>query len=86
MVLVGSEEAVDDPQPIHPQHMLERAHIMRGRKRQIRQGRGGSMTPSKRGRRMSSNVDMPMLPPPQPAPPPEPVEKPDAHMCLKVIR
>lgn len=77
---------MDDPQPMHTHHqMLDRTQAMRGRKRQMRSPRGGGpMIASKRGRRMSSNVDMPMMPPPQPQVPPEPVEKPDANMCLKV--
>lgn len=78
---------MDDPQPMHTHHQLaglDRSQVMRGRKRTVRQSRGGAVVPSKRGRRMSSGVDMPMMPPPQPSQPPEPVEKPDANMCLKV--
>lgn len=70
---------------MHAHHQLiDRSQAMRGRKRAVRQSRGGSIVPSKRGRRLSNNVDIPMMPPPQPAPPPEPIEKPDANMCLKV--
>lgn len=76
---------MDDPQPMHSHHQMLERQALRGRKRQIRSPRGGgNMMPSKRGRRMSSNVDIPMMPPPQPAAPPEPIEKPDANMCLKV--
>lgn len=79
----GQEENVDDPQPMH--HILDRSPSMRGRKRSMRQSRGGA---TKRGRRMSHHqVDMPMMQHhqvQQPPPPPEPVEKPDANMCLKV--
>lgn len=43
------------------------------------------VNPSKRGRRTSGSVDVPMLPPPEPVPAPRiEVEKPDANMCLKV--
>lgn len=42
-------------------------------------------TPSKRGRRASGSVDVPLLAPSEPVPPPRiEVEKPDANMCLKV--
>ncbi|XP_031831357.2 zinc finger protein without children isoform X1 [Nomia melanderi] len=45
-------------------------------------------TPNKRGRRVSTTNDMPLMPPPEPQPPPqpriiEPMEKPDANMALK---
>lgn len=58
----------------------------RGRKRAIRGGRNSSGgNQSKRGRRTSGSVDVPMLPPPEPVAPPRiEVEKPDANMCLKV--
>lgn len=78
-ITVGTEEAVDDPQPMH--HIMERQAV-RGRKRP---GRPPKNTGSKRGRRASSQMEIPMMAPPQPPPPPEPVEKPDANMCLKVI-
>lgn len=70
---------MDDPQPMH--QLIDR-QALRGRKRANRPAR--NINPSKRGRRMSSHVDMPLLPPPQPQQPPEPIEKPDANMCLKV--
>lgn len=75
----ASEEAVDDPQPIH--QIMERQSF-RGRKRGMRNTR--QSTPSKRGRRMSHASDMPIMAPPQPPTPQEPIEKPDANMCLKV--
>lgn len=75
----GTEEAVDDPQPMH--QIMERQSF-RGRKRGVRSGRHSGQ--SKRGRRMSQAVDMPIMAPPQPPPPQEPIEKPDANMCLKV--
>lgn len=58
----------------------------RGRKRSVRGSRNSTGgTPSKRGRRTSGSVDVPLLPPPEPVPPPRiEVEKPDANMCLKV--
>lgn len=58
----------------------------RGRKRVMRGGRNSSgPNQSKRGRRTSSSIDAPMMPPPEPVPPPRiEVEKPDANMCLKV--
>ncbi|KAL0275450.1 UNVERIFIED_CONTAM: hypothetical protein PYX00_003289 [Menopon gallinae] len=70
----------DDPDQVQVMPMN------RGRKRSMRGGRnssGGSQ--SKRGRRISgSNVDVPIMPPPEPVPPPRiEVEKPDANMCLK---
>ncbi|KAJ8918744.1 hypothetical protein NQ315_015064 [Exocentrus adspersus] len=72
------DENVDDPQPMH--HIMERSQSARGRKRGMRQSRGGA----KRGRRMSHQVDMPIMQQiQQPPPPPEPAEKPDANMCLK---
>ncbi|KAJ8980599.1 hypothetical protein NQ317_018727 [Molorchus minor] len=50
------EENVDDPQPMHP-HIMERTPSMRGRKRGMRQSRGGN---AKRGRRMShQQVEIP---------------------------
>ncbi|CAH1980548.1 unnamed protein product [Acanthoscelides obtectus] len=76
----GQEEGVDEHHPMH-QHMMDRNAAARGRKRGIRQNRGGSAP--KRGRRMSHQVDMPMMQQQQPPPQPEPVEKPDANMCLK---
>lgn len=76
------DENVDDPQPMH--HMMERSASVKGRKRGMRQSRGGA----KRGRRMSHHqVDIPIMQHhqiQQPPPPPEPAEKPDANMCLKV--
>lgn len=75
----ASEEAVDDPQPMH--QMMERQSF-RGRKRGIRNQRQN--TPSKRGRRMSHASDMPIMAPPQHPAQQEPIEKPDANMCLKV--
>lgn len=77
----GQEENIDDPQPMHPM-IADRSPSVRGRKRGMRQSRGGA----KRGRRMSHHqVDMPMMQHQiqQPAPA-EPIEKPDANMCLKV--
>ncbi|XP_056646796.1 zinc finger MYM-type protein 3 isoform X2 [Diorhabda sublineata] len=78
----NQDENVDDPQPLH-HHMIDRSPSARGRKRGMRQSRGGA----KRGRRMSHHqVDMPMMQHhqvQQPPPPPEPAEKPDANMCLK---
>ncbi|XP_060536825.1 zinc finger MYM-type protein 2 isoform X2 [Cylas formicarius] len=76
----GTEENVDDPQPMH-HHLMERSPL-RGRKRGIR---GNPRGQSKRGRRMSHHqVDIPMMQQvQQPPPPPEPQEKPDANMCLK---
>lgn len=78
----AQDENVDDPQPMH-HHMMDRSPSARGRKRGMRQSRGGA----KRGRRMSHHqVDMPMMQHhqvQQPPPPPEPAEKPDANMCLK---
>ncbi|XP_072402931.1 zinc finger MYM-type protein 3-like isoform X2 [Diabrotica undecimpunctata] len=75
------DENVDETQPMH--HMMERSPSARGRKRGMRQSRGGT----KRGRRMSHHqVDMPMMQHhqvQQPPPPSEPAEKPDANMCLK---
>ncbi|CAL7937189.1 unnamed protein product [Xylocopa violacea] len=58
----------------------------RGRKRVVPYK--SRSTPSKRGRRVSSANDMPLMPPPEPQPPPqsriiEPIEKPDANMALK---
>ncbi|GLV41688.1 without children [Carabus blaptoides fortunei] len=76
--VVSTEESVDDPQPMH--QLIDR-QALRGRKRANRPAR--NINPSKRGRRMSSHVEMPLLPPPQPQQPPEPIEKPDANMCLK---
>ncbi|CAH1153839.1 unnamed protein product [Phaedon cochleariae] len=78
------DETVDDPQPMHPHQMLDsRSPSVRGRKRGLRQPRGGA----KRGRRMShQQVDLPMMQhhqAQQAQPPPEPTEKPDANMCLK---
>lgn len=78
----SQEENVDDPQPMHPM-IADRSPSVRGRKRGMRQPRGGA----KRGRRMSHHqVDMPMMQHQiqQPPAPPEPIEKPDANMCLKV--
>nr|CAD7589991.1 unnamed protein product [Timema genevievae] len=75
-----NDESEDDPEPVH---VPERASY-RGRKRTLRSSsqRGGA---SKRGRRASSTVDVPLLPPPEPTPPPRiEQEKPDANMCLKV--
>ncbi|XP_050497308.1 zinc finger MYM-type protein 3 isoform X2 [Diabrotica virgifera virgifera] len=76
------DENVDETQPMH-HHMMERSPSARGRKRGMRQARGGT----KRGRRMSHHqVDMPMMQHhqvQQPPPPSEPAEKPDANMCLK---
>lgn len=80
----GQDENVDDPQPIHPMIAAERAPSVRGRKRGMRQPRGGA----KRGRRMShQHADMPLMSHQiqHPPAPPEPIEKPDANMCLKVI-
>lgn len=81
-LVVQTEEAVDDPQqPMHP--MMDRQAIRGGRKRPARSPR--SLVPgAKRGRRLSTHVEMPLLPPPAPSQPPEPIEKPDANMCLKV--
>ncbi|CAH0561946.1 unnamed protein product [Brassicogethes aeneus] len=76
------EESVDESQPMHPHQMMERA-ALRGRKRGMRQPKPSG---AKRGRRMSQNVDMPMMQTQaqsQAPPPPEPAEKPDANMCLK---
>lgn len=77
----AQDENVDDPQPMH---MMERSASVKGRKRGMRQARGGA----KRGRRMShQQVDIPIMQHhqiQQPPPPPEPAEKPDANMCLKV--
>ncbi|XP_033192634.1 zinc finger protein without children isoform X2 [Bombus vancouverensis nearcticus] len=58
----------------------------RGRKRMVPYK--PRSTPNKRGRRVSSTNDMPLMPPPEPQPPPqpriiEPIEKPDANMALK---
>nr|CAD7404180.1 unnamed protein product [Timema cristinae] len=74
-----NDESEDDPEPVH---VPERTSY-RGRKRTLRSSsqRGGA---SKRGRRASSTVDVPLLPPPEPTPPPRiEQEKPDANMCLK---
>lgn len=76
------EENVNSSQPMHTM-IPDRSPSVRGRKRGMRQPRGGA----KRGRRMSHHqVEMPIMPHQiqQPPPPPEPVEKPDANMCLKV--
>lgn len=78
----GQDENVNDSQPMHPM-IADRSPSVRGRKRGMRQSRGGA----KRGRRMSHHqVDMPIMSHQiqQPPPPPEPIEKPDANMCLKV--
>lgn len=73
----GQEQNVDN----NTQLPLIDRQPLRGRKRGMRQNRGGG---GKRGRR-SHNVDVPMISQPQPQPnPPEPIEKPDANMCLKV--
>ncbi|XP_076641610.1 zinc finger protein without children isoform X2 [Halictus rubicundus] len=58
----------------------------RGRKRMVPYK--PRSTPNKRGRRVSTTNDMPLMPPPEPQPPPqpriiEPMEKPDANMALK---
>ncbi|XP_076619642.1 zinc finger protein without children isoform X1 [Colletes latitarsis] len=58
----------------------------RGRKRMVPYK--PRSTPNKRGRRISTANDMPLMPPPEPQPPPqpriiEPIEKPDANMALK---
>lgn len=76
------EENVDDPQPMHHPMIADRSPSIRGRKRGMRTPRGAS----KRGRRMSHQVDMPMMQHQiqQPTQPAEPIEKPDANMCLKV--
>ncbi|XP_033341908.2 zinc finger protein without children isoform X1 [Megalopta genalis] len=58
----------------------------RGRKRMVPYK--PRSTPNKRGRRVSTTNDMPLMPPPESQPPPqpriiEPMEKPDANMALK---
>lgn len=60
--------------------------MSRGRKRSSRGSRNSSAgTPSKRGRRTSGSVDVPLISAPEPVPPPRiEVEKPDANLCLKV--
>ncbi|KAF5289279.1 hypothetical protein FQR65_LT11900 [Abscondita terminalis] len=74
------EEPPEQAQPIH--HIMERPSV-RGRKRPGRPPKSGGAV-SKRGRRSSIQIDIPIMAPPQPPPPPsEPVEKPDANMCLK---
>ena len=82
MVFTATESEVDDPEP----QVLPENRVNRGRKRGMRTPRGGSTAPSKRGRRISSSVEIPLLPPPEPQPPPRvEQEKPDANMCLKVL-
>lgn len=74
----GNEENVDDPQPIT---QIIGRQSFRGKKRGVK----GKGTPSKRGRRSSQAVDIPvMTQQQQSALPVEPIEKPDANMCLKV--
>lgn len=52
-----------------------------------KRGRGTRQNPSRRGRRTTSYVDTEVLPESPPVQPnPVPVEKPDANMCLKVIK
>lgn len=81
---LATESEVDDPEPVQ---VLPETRANRGRKRGIRTTRGVGSVPSKRGRRISSSVDIPLLPPPEPQPPPRvEQEKPDANMCLKVLR
>lgn len=76
----GNEENADDPQPIS---QIMARQSFRGRKRAMR---SKGATPSKRGRRTSQAVDVPVLPQQQqPQVPQEPIEKPDANMCLKVM-
>lgn len=82
LLCVATESEVDDPEPVQ---VLPETRANRGRKRGIRTSRGIGSVPSKRGRRISSSVDVPLLPPPEPQPPPRvEQEKPDANMCLKV--
>ncbi|PNF15626.1 hypothetical protein B7P43_G15971 [Cryptotermes secundus] len=77
----ATESEADDPEPVQA---LPETRANRGRKRGIRTTRGIGSVPSKRGRRISSSVDVPLLPPPEPQPPPRvEQEKPDANMCLK---
>ncbi|XP_021933067.1 zinc finger MYM-type protein 4 isoform X3 [Zootermopsis nevadensis] len=77
----ATESEVDDPEPVQA---LPETRANRGRKRGVRSTRGVGSVPSKRGRRISSSVDIPLLPPPEPQPPPRvEQEKPDANMCLK---
>lgn len=79
---LATESEVDDPEPVQ---VLPETRTNRGRKRGVRTTRGMSSVPSKRGRRVSSSVDIPLLPPPEPqAPARVEQEKPDANMCLKV--
>ena len=79
---LATESEVDDPEPVQ---VLPEARTNRGRKRGVRTTRGMGSVPSKRGRRVSSSVDIPLLPPPEPQPPARvEQEKPDANMCLKV--
>ncbi|PSN44626.1 hypothetical protein C0J52_10012 [Blattella germanica] len=79
----ATESEVDDPEPVQ---VMPENRVNRGRKRGMRTSRGGGSGPSKRGRRISSSVDIPLLPPPEPQPPPRvEQEKPDANMCLKVM-
>ncbi|GFG29920.1 hypothetical protein Cfor_09938 [Coptotermes formosanus] len=75
------EQNDDDPEPVQ---VLPETRANRGRKRGMRTTRGMGSVPSKRGRRVSSSVDIPLLPPPEPQPPARvEQEKPDANMCLK---
>ncbi|XP_069696002.1 zinc finger MYM-type protein 3 isoform X2 [Periplaneta americana] len=77
----ATESEVDDPEPVQS---IPETRANRGRKRGLRTTRSSSSVPSKRGRRISSSVDIPLLPPPEPQPTPRvEQEKPDANMCLK---
>lgn len=63
-------------------HPLERQQSKRGRRPSARLPKTYS---ARRGRRPMHHIEpIPIPEPEEPLPPPEPIEKPDAHMCLKV--
>lgn len=77
----SATESEEDPEPAGGP-VSDQTSVSRGKKRSIKLLRP-SIIPLKRGKKVNSNSEIPLLRPPEAAHRIE-HEKPDANMCLKV--